>query len=746
MRSRRFKYYKQLESLDCAPACLKMIAHYHGREYSLEYLRDICKSNRLGTSVFSLTTGAEKIELEAVAVELLADQLTDQLPLPCVLLVNNKHFVVLVEIINKRDHDPQRRKFKIADPGFGMITINAEELCKKWLGTQKKGVCIFFEPTENFLSISGNIQDKVKDTAYYWLSLKRIFQTYRAGLFQIILGMILSSVLSIAFPILTQRMVDVGIHYKSYEFIWLVFLFQLGIFVSMVIVDLVKAWVLLHIGAKIELGLTYDFLSKIMKLPLYFFEVKVAADLMQRIGDNSRIQVFIKNQLLDFIIAIATFITLSTLMASYNGAIYTIFITLTLITAGWTLYFTKKREILDYRRFDVTAENTDNIIETIVAMPEIRINNAELIKRDRWERIQIRLFEINAKILSVQQYQNSGAAALNTVKNLTVTFLSVQQVLSGSLSLGEMLGISAIIGQLNVPVNQILTFWQNLQDAKISFARLSEIQSKKEEDEKFKEHPAPANIRQLLAGFDAITINNLGFSYIESEDDLLFDNLSLSIPKGKITAVVGLSGSGKTTLLKLLLKFYEPLRGNIAVGGIDLADIPADLWRQQCGVVMQEGHIFSDTVENNIAMATEEVDEDRLVAAANLACAHSFIERLPMKYKTKIGSSGLGLSTGQKQRLLIARAIYKNPEILIFDEATSSLDANNERTIQENLQTFFLGKTVIIIAHRLSTVRNADNIVVMESGSIIEQSSHDQLVNRKGAYYQLVKNQLELGN
>ncbi|MDR3694229.1 peptidase domain-containing ABC transporter [Mucilaginibacter sp.] len=745
----RFKFYRQLESLDCAPACLKMIAGFYGKKLSLNYLREVCKTNKLGTSIYSLTSGAERIGLETMAIELEPSKITSELPLPCVLLFNGKHFVILTRVndkLNRRKYSFRKNtSYTIADPGFGVITINEAELNKKWACNEDKGVCIFFEPDDDFNTKNENASINGDSSKNYIGSFKKIIKNYRGGLFQVLFGMVLSSLLSLAFPLLTQRIVDVGIHFKSFQFIKLIFLFQIGFFISMMVIDVIKSWILLHIGAKIELNLTYDFLSKIMKLPLYFFDVKVAADLMQRISDNSRIQAFIKNQLLDFVVSIATFISLTVLMLHYNLKIYLVYLTVTTCSVTWALAFIRKREILDYRRFDATTEITDNIIETIVAMPEIRINNAEQIKKNRWENIQIKLFDINRRILALQQYQNSGTAALNTFKNLLITFLSAQQVIAGNLTLGEMLSISAITGQLNVPVNQMIGFAQYLQDAKISFARLSEIQSKNDEDYKLPVGVAD-DFPDVIDSFDSIKINDLSFSYIESEDDLLFKNLNLEIPKGKVTAIVGLSGSGKTTLVKLLLKFYEPLSGSIKIGNTNLYDIPSDLWRSYCGVVMQEGHVFSDSVESNIAMSTEDIDRPRMLNAARIACADSFIHALPMQYATKIGSAGTGLSTGQKQRILIARAVYKNPKILIFDEATSSLDATNERSIHENLDSFFKNKTVIIIAHRLSTVRSADKIIVMENGKIQEQDTHENLIVSKGSYYQLVKNQLELGN
>jgi ATP-binding cassette, subfamily B, bacterial len=744
----RFRFSRQLESLDCAPACLKMISEFHGQRVSLDYLRDVCITNKLGTSIFSLTNGANQIGFETVTAQINLSSLTEKLPFPSVLFWNKSHFVVLIKVIPESSNSifkffNSKGRYVIADPGFGILKLTEDDFARKWLNDEsKEGVIIFFEPNQFFQS--SKVQEKNSNSSRLYLnSLIKLVSKYKSGLVFILVGMIISSIISLAFPILTQRIVDIGIKYKSRDFIFLILLFQLGLFISMIFIDTIKSWMLLHIGTKIEINLTYDFLSKLMRLPLFFFDMKVAGDLMQRISDNGRIQNFIKTQLLDFIISIANFVTLTFLILRYDNRIFLIFLAGSIFGILWAFYFIRKREILDYRRFDVNTENTDNLIETIVAMPEVRLNSAEEFKKNKWQRIQIKLFDVNTRILLLQQFQNSGSTAINQLKNITVTFFAAQQVIFGNLSLGEMVGLSFIVGQLNLPLYQMVGFIQFFQEARISFKRLAEIQSKNDEDFRFKDKKI--DISNLLDNFDEIRINNLDFSYSYSRDDLLFNDLCLRMPRGRVTAIVGSSGSGKTTLMKLILKFYEPLRGEISIGNVNLSDIPSLTWRNHCGVVQQEGHVFTDTVENNIAMATENIDRQRLEEAARISCIHSFISSLPMGYSTKVGNGGMGLSTGQKQRILIARAIYKNPDILFFDEATSSLDSNNEKDIHENLILFLKNKTVVIIAHRLSTVKNADNIIVLESGKIIEQGNHENLIAKKGMYLSLIKNQLELG-
>lgn len=747
----KFYFYRQLEGLDCAPACLKMILKFYKKEISLSALRDICLTNKLGTSIYTFIRGAKILGLESAAIEISINKLRKSYLFPCVLHWNKNHFIVLYGVNVRKPTSfnkffSKRDKWLIADPGFGMIELSEDDFLRKWTDNTGVGLAIIFEPSENFEAIFNENSKEPKQTTSYISEIRKVLIKNKKELLFVFFGMILSSLVYLSFPLLTQRLVDIGINYHSFNYIQLILLFQLGLFLSVIIIGGIGSLILLYVGARIEINLTYDFLTKIMKLPLFFFESKVAGDLMQRINDNSRIQFFIKNQLLEFVIAITNFIALTVLIINYNFSLFVVFITGSFIAFFWGLYFIKKRELLDYRRFDINTENSDNLIETIISMAEIKLNSAEEIKRSTWQKIQLKLFDVNSKIALTQQYQTSGTTAINQLKNITITFLAATQVLNGTLSLGEMVSLSFIIGQLSLPLSQIISFFQYFQEAKISFTRLAEIQNRDNEDKIQLSTEETNTLLTTIKTFDNITINNLSFSYSEDHNDLLFENLSLSLERGKITAIVGASGSGKTTLLKLLLKYYEPLDGEIKVGQHNLLEIPTSLWRKQCGVVQQEGHVFSDTVENNIAISDKEIDRVRLINAAKMACIDSTIDSLPMKYSTKIGNSGIGLSTGQKQRILIARAIYKNPSILLLDEATSALDSTNEKEIQNHLDNFFQYKTVLIIAHRLSTVKNADKIIVLDAGKIVETGTHVELVANRDIYYRLVENQLELGN
>lgn len=739
-KKQKFVFSRQLESSDCGPACLKMVLAYHERNYSLSHLRERCKTNKIGTSLFSILKAAEELGLDAVSARMEPRHLTPEYPLPAVLLWNKRHFVVLVKI---RGKDHENRKFLVADPTFGKITLSATEFSRIWTSGNPEGVVAFFEPKEDFPAAVDEIQTEGRRNVQAYLrKLKTLFHTNRKGLILVVTGMLLSSGVSLCFPILTQKLIDTGVHFKSYSFIGIVLGFQCFLFASLLVIDYFKSWLLLQIGSRIELTLVFDFLTKIMRLPLYFFDARAAGDIVQRISDNARIEGFIKGSLLDFVISITTIVALTSIMFHYNATIFLYFLLMTAAGIAWSLYFIRRRELLDYRRFEMNAENVDNIFETVIGMPEIKLNNAEETKKTTWRNIQLQLLDINSSILRVQQYQSIGTTGINQLKNILITFLAAIQVMEGKMSLGEMMALATIVGQLNGPLLQLLAFFQSYQDARISFSRLAEIQFKQEEAAEGE--PELDNLDDFMLNFSAIHVSGLQFSYSESEEDLLFNDLSLAIPRGRVTALVGESGSGKTTLMKLLLRFYDPLSGRISLDQVNLRTVGPDKWRNKCGVVMQDGFIFTDTVEKNIALSGENVSQERLQFAAKMACIDSFIETLPLGYQTAIGSKGIGLSAGQKQRLLIARAVYKDPAILFLDEATSFLDTRNERDIQNNLELFFKDRTVFIIAHRLSTVKKADNIIVLDSGKIIEQGSHEALVEARGKYFTLIKNQLDL--
>ncbi|MCK4569898.1 MAG: ATP-binding cassette domain-containing protein, partial [Bacteroidales bacterium] len=512
------------------------------------------------------------------------------------------------------------------------------------------------------------------------------------------------------------------------------------LFISQASVEFIRSWILLHISARVNISLISDFLIKLMKLPIGFFDSKMIGDLMQRIGDHTRIENFLTVSSLNILFSVVTLFIFSVVLAIYSLKILLVFLIGSVLYIAWVLLFMKKRREVDYKRFAQMADNQSNLIQLITGMQEIKLNNCEKQKRWDWEKIQARLFKVNIKGLALNQYQQAGAVFFNQTKNILIIFIAADSVVRGDMTLGMMMAVQYIIGQLNSPIDQMITFFHSAQDAKISLERLGEIHQK--EDEEKPEEPKVSS----LPAKKTIGIRNLTFRYSGSHSDPVLKNLNFEIPEKKMTAIVGPSGSGKTTLVKLLLGFYLPEHGEIKVGELNIRNINGSYWRQQCGAVMQDGFIFSDTIAKNIAVSDEYIDKDKLLHAVNVANIQEFIESLPLAYNTRIGQEGTGLSQGQKQRILIARAVYKNPEFLFFDEATNALDANNEKVIMEKLNQFFEGKTAVVVAHRLSTVTNADQIIVLDKGEVIEKGTHDELTKLKGAYYKLIKNQLELGN
>ncbi len=557
-------------------------------------------------------------------------------------------------------------------------------------------------------------------------------------MFQLIIGLLLGTVFQLIFPFLTQSLVDIGIDTKNLNFIYIVLAGQLALFLGSTVVRFIQSWILLHISVRINVNLIADFLIKLMHLPLGFFDSKNTGDLLQRIGDHKRIESFLTNSSLSVLLSITNLIVFGIVLAVYSTTIFLIFLVSSILYIGWIFFFLKMRKEVDYRAFQQLSDNQDSLIEIIQGMPEIKLQGSQLKRRWKWAGIQAKLFRTQMKALSISQYQDAGALSINQLKDIIITFFAAKLVLEGKMTLGMMLAIQYIIGQLNGPLQQLIGFIRAAQDAKISLERLSEIHGT-ENEEKVEEQ----KLSEIPDG--DIEIKNLTFQYTPISDEVLKD-INLTIPRGKTTAIVGTSGSGKTTLIKLLLGFYDSNKGSIKIGGQEISTIYKKIWRQQCGVVMQEGFIFSDTIANNIAESDDSTNIGKVLAAASQANIMEYIQDLPLGLNTMIGAKGNGVSQGQKQRLFIARAIYKNPDFLFFDEATNSLDANNERVIMKNLNKFLKGKTAIVVAHRLSTVKNADQIVVLENGRIVEIGKHKKLVKKKGKYYELVKNQLELGS
>lgn len=727
-----FPFYKQPDSKDCGPTCLKTIAKYHGKTLNIQILRSLSETTREGSNLLTLSDAAEKIGFRTLGVKLSINKL-EEVPLPCILHWNNNHYVVLYKI--------KKNKFNIADPAHGLLEYNEEEFLKFWIGNNvtnetEEGIALLLEPTPSFYNNEWDNEDK---KAFGFNLLTKYIIPYKSFVVQLAIGLLAGSLLQLIFPFLTQSIVDVGIQNQNLHFIYLVLFAQLFLFFGKTALELIRSWILLHLSTRINISLISDFFIKLMNLPISFFDVRMTGDIMQRINDHKRIERILTTSSLSVLFSVINMFIMGGVLAYYNLKIFAVFFIGSIVYFGWVVMFLKRREALDYKRFAEVSQEQSKVIELINGMQEIKLHNAEKQKRWGWEYIQARLFRVSMKSLVLEQTQSIGSNFINELKNIIIVFLSAKLVIDGQITLGMMMAISSIVGNLNGPVLQLIGFIREVQDAKISLARLSEIHEK--EDEAQQEE---AQTNEIPLESD-IALKDVSFRYIGSDTNVL-DNLNLNIPDNKITAIVGTSGSGKTTLMKLLLKFYEPNKGQITIGKTDLNNIKQKSWRSHIGTVMQEGYIFNDTIANNIAVGVDVIDKERLVYAADVANILSFIQEYPLGFNTKIGQEGVGMSTGQKQRLLIARAVYKNPEMLFFDEATSALDANNEKEIMEKLNIFFKNKTVVVIAHRLSTVMNADQIVVLEKGKIIETGNHNELVAKKGNYYELVKNQLQLGN
>lgn len=738
-----FTYYKQLDAMDCGPTCLRMVAKYYGKKFSVQQLREQSYIKRTGVNLLGLSEAAEQIGLRATAVRTSFEKLVTQTKCPCILHWNQIHFVVLYKIEKKKHwlkSTGQRTEYimHIADPAYGLVKYAEEEFKKCWISTRQggleKGIAMLIEPTPQFYETEP-IQYK-KMTLWYLL---KYLHPYKRLIAQLFLGLVVGSLLQLVVPFLTQAMVDQGIGKMNLNFIQLILIAQLVLVFSRSLVEIIRRWILLHISTRVNVSLISDFLVKLMKLPMRFFDSKQAGDLIRRIDDHKRIEYFLTQAVLNSLFSILTILVFSIVLAIYDLKIFSIFLVGSALYIIWVTLFMKRRADLDYKNFSQMAANQNNLIQLIYGMQEIKLTGCEQQKRWEWEGIQAALFRISVKSLALGQWQQTGALLINEVKNILITIISATAVLDGQISLGAMLSIQYIIGQMHGPVEQMVFFMQQAQDARLSLDRLGEIHGK-DDEEKVGEAltDIPAN--------QALHLDDINFTYGSAKSKLVIENLSLDIPQGKTTAIVGLSGSGKTTLIKLMLGFYPPTQGDVKVGNTSLDQISFKEWRKHCGVVMQEGYIFNDTIANNIAPGSSIVDKERLLYAVKMANIESFIDSLPLKYNTMIGNTGNGLSQGQKQRLLIARAIYKNPEYIFFDEATNALDANNEKIIMQNLNMFFKGKTVIVVAHRLSTVKNADQIVVLKNGKIIEKGNHKELIQKQGDYYDLVKDQLELGN
>lgn len=725
-----FPFIKQPDAMDCGPACLKMVAGFYKKNFTIESLRRKCYITREGVSFLGLSEAADSIGFRTIGVRIPFEMLAGNVPLPAIVHWRQNHFIVVYKIKNDI--------IWAADPSIGLVKYSRDEFIRNWGSTivdgKPTGLVLIIEPTPALFEAESEPERK-----HGFRFLFKYFRLYKKYIYQLILGLLLGSSIQLIFPFLTRSIIDIGLNNNDIGFIYLVLFAQLALVVGRLSVEFIRGWLLLHIGTRVNVAIISGFLQKLMSLPIAFFDIKLTGDILQRIEDNNRIEDFLTSASLNILFSFFNLVIFGIVLALFSLKILALFLAGSVLYITWVSIFMKSRARLDIQRFKQMSESGSKLITIINGMQEIKLTQSELSMRWDWEKIQASLFGIKIKGLGIIQYQSAGATFINEVMNICITVVAATAVLKGNMTLGMMLAVQFIIGQMNVPVSQIISFFRISQDARISLDRLSEVHEMAEE-----ELDSGMKVRKLPDRKD-IYINNVSHQYEGPHSPFVLKDIDLHIEENSTTAIVGTSGSGKTTLLKLLLGFYQPTGGEILIGDTHLSNLSLKIWRRKTGAVMQDGFLFPETIAYNIAPGSQVIDEDRLSDAAEVANIRGFIESLPLGYNTKIGNNGHGLSEGQKQRLLIARVIYKNPEIIIFDEATNSLDAGTEKVIVDNLSEFFRGKTVIIVAHRLSTVKNADKIIVLDNGRIIETGNHNSLISDRGAYYELVKNQLELG-
>lgn len=728
----RFKTVRQHDAMQCGAACLTAVCRYHGGTQTLDEVSDLCHPTTEGVSLKAIADSAEKLGFRAVCARATIDNLTS-LELPAILHWNQNHFVVLHKVSRAG------KRFHISDPAKGSLTLPRHEFERHWLrasvSNTPKGIVLLLTPTERFISDSKVARSRSKGLGV----LKEYLRRFRIQFLHVFAGLLLGCLLQLIMPFLTQAIVDRGIHHRDIGFIWLVLLGELMIVVGRTATDFIRRWVLMHVSMRVNLSLVSDFFIKLLKLPMDFFDTRLMGDILQRIGDHNRVQSFLTGQMLGSAFSLLSLLVFGIVLCIYSPLVFAVFFIGSIVYSVWISAFLHRRKILDYDAFDCEARNRNITYRFVSAMQEIKLQDCGKRRRMEWEDTQADLFIVQMKSLRLQQLQESGSVFINEIKNILITVLAASSVIDGSMTLGGMLAVQYVIGQLNSPVNQLMESVYSLQDLRISLERIDEVHHRSEEEDAHGE-------ARVAGGIHDIRLSEVDFKYDPHASLKTIDGITMDIPAGKVTAIVGASGSGKTTLVKLMLGYYKTTGGTIAVAGRGLDEYNMMEWRRRCGVVMQDGVIFSESIARNIAVGDGPIDIIRMENAARLACIHDYIVGLPYGYETKAGPDGSGLSQGQKQRILIARAIYKNPDFIFLDEATNSLDARNEREITANLKDFFRGRTVVVVAHRLSTVRDADNIVVLDKGRVVEAGTHDSLTAARGTYFELIRNQIELGD
>lgn len=735
--NKKFPFYKQLDQYDCGPACLKMLSKYYGHNFSLEHLRDICNITPDGITIKSLMHGAEALGFQTVPASINYDILEKKAPMPCIVYWRDRHFLIVYEVKGDTVY--------VADPGHGLIKYNKQEFIQAWQNNKNanddtEGIVVLLEPTPKFF------EQKDTDFSKGLSGLFPYIKNYNKYIVQVFIGLFAGSIIQLIIPFLTQKLVDKGINLGDINFVYILLAAQLMLFFSMTFISVVRSWLLLYIGARVNMMIASDYLVKLLNKTVSFFDSKTPGDIMQRINESSRLETFLVS-VPDAIFSYTNAIIFLFVLAYYSIPIFLIFLLGIVCYTLWAWIFMKKRADLDFKRFDSSSGMSSKLIQIVGGIQEVKVNSSEKKHIRAWEKIRVEYFKFSISSLKLSQLQGIGGSVINELKNILITFTAAILVMDGKITFGGMLAIQYIVGQVNGPLLSLIGFFRTIQDAKLSMERFNDIDHVTPEQEILNDNTL---IKLPKETFD-IEVKNLNFSYVNDMDKLVLKNINLFIPKGKVTAIVGDSGSGKTTLLKLLLKLYLPNNGEIMVGNFNLKHVSSDSWRSLCGTVMQDGYIFSDSIAQNITESASEdgINMPRLLKAVELANIEDLVNSMPSGFNSNIGaagSSGRTLSGGQRQRVLIARAVYKNPNFMFFDEATSALDANNERKIVDNLQEFYKGRTVIVIAHRLSTVRNADQIVVLEKGEIKEIGTHTTLVEKKGYYHTLIKNQLELAD